>query len=86
MRFQYAPHFHTTVDNYTQYLPAAVMLGLKVGGVESRSQWGRMLVSDAFSAAIMAGVVNTIKLTVDVQRPDGSAYNSYPSGHTATAS
>lgn len=85
MRYQYAANFHTSVDAYTQYLPAAVMLGLKAGGVESRSQWGRMLVSDAFSAAIMAVAVNTIKLTADVQRPDGSAYNSFPSGHTATA-
>lgn len=85
MRYQYAANFHTSVDAYTQYLPAAVMLGLKAGGVESRSQWGRMLVSDAFSAAIMAVAVNTIKQTADVQRPDGSAYNSFPSGHTATA-
>lgn len=85
MRFQYGPHAHTEIDTYTQYLPAAVMLGLKAGGVESRSQWGRMLVSDAFATAIMAVAVNGIKLTADVQRPDGSSYNSFPSGHTATA-
>lgn len=37
MRYQYAANFHTSVDAYTQYLPAAVMLGLKAGGVESRA-------------------------------------------------
>ena len=61
------------------------MLGLKGFGVESRSSWGRMLVSDAFSVAIMASVVNTIKYTAHVRRPDKSNYKSFPSGHTATA-
>ncbi len=85
LRDDYAPNFHYKYDDYLQYAPAAVMLGLKGFGVESRSSWGRMLVSDAFSAAIMATVVNTIKYTAHVQRPDGSNYKSFPSGHTATA-
>jgi len=54
-------------------------------GVESRSSWNRMLVSDAFSAMIMSGVVNTLKTATKVERPDGSNYHSFPSGHTATA-
>ena len=29
--------------------------------------------------------VNSIKYTSKVQRPDGSSYNAFPSGHTATA-
>ena len=68
-----------------QYAPAAVMLGMKVAGVQSRSSWGRMLVSDAFSALLMGGVVNTLKQTTNVERPDGSNKLSFPSGHTATA-
>ena len=68
-----------------QYAPAAVMLGMKVAGVQSRSSWGRMLVSDAFSALLMGGVVNTLKQTTNVERPDGSNKHSFPSGHTATA-
>lgn len=85
LRNDYVPKFKYEYDNYLQYAPAVVMLGLKGFGVESRSSWGRMLVSDAFSAAIMATVVNTIKYTAHVQRPDGSNYKSFPSGHTATA-
>lgn len=85
LRNDYVPRFKYEYDNYLQYAPAVVMLGLKGFGVESRSSWGRMLVSDAFSAAIMATVVNTIKYTAHVQRPDGSNYKSFPSGHTATA-
>ena len=79
------PNFRYHYDDYLQYAPAAVMVGMKACGYESRSSWGRMLVSDAFSAAIMAGAVNGIKYSVGRLRPDGSRYNSFPSGHTATA-
>lgn len=33
----------------------------------------------------MATSVNTIKYTAQVDRPDKSARNSFPSGHTAVA-
>lgn len=79
------PDFRYHYDDYLQYAPAAVMVGMKACGYKSRSSWGRMLVSDAFSAAIMAGAVNGIKYSVGRLRPDGSRYNSFPSGHTATA-
>jgi len=39
----------------------------------------------ATSHIIMGGIVQTMKSTINVQRPDGSNYNSFPSGHTATA-
>ena len=79
------PGFHYSYDDYLQYAPAALTLGLKACGYESRSGWGRMIVSDAFSAAIMAGTVNGLKYSVGRLRPDGSRRNSFPSGHTATA-
>ena len=85
LRNDYMPRFRNHTDNYLQYAPAAVMLGLKTAGVESRSSWGRMLVSDAFAAALMGSVVNTLKTTTHVTRPDGSNNHSFPSGHTATA-
>ncbi|MBM6993186.1 MAG: phosphatase PAP2 family protein [Prevotella sp.] len=61
------------------------MFGLKASGVESRSSWSRMLLSDAVSMAMMTGVVQGLKHTTHVERPDGSNSNSFPSGHTATA-
>ena len=85
MRNNIAPGLRYHLDNYTQYLPAAVMVGLKTFGYKGRSSWGRMLVSDAFSGTIMAGLVNGLKYTVRRPRPDGTARNSFPSGHTATA-
>ena len=85
LRNDYMPSFSRHYDDYMQYLPAAVMLGMKIGGIESRSSWSRMLVSDAFSAILMGSVVNTLKRTTLVTRPDGSDRHSFPSGHTATA-
>lgn len=85
LRNGYVPSFHQKYDDWLQYAPAGVMLAMKACGVKSRSSWGRMLVSDAFSAGLMAIAVNSLKYTCRVMRPDGSTRNSFPSGHTATA-
>lgn len=85
MRNSYAPNFRYHYDDFLQYAPLAAVIGMKLGGVESRSSWGRMLVSDAFSATLMAVTVNSLKYSINRTRPDGSANNSFPSGHTATA-
>lgn len=85
LRNDYLPSFNRHADDYLQYLPAAVMVGMKLGGAEGRSSWGRMLASDAFSAVIMGGVVYSLKQSTRVMHPDGSNDNSFPSGHTATA-
>ena len=85
MRFNSLPDHHLHYDDYLQYSPAVLMLGLKVCGYKGRSDWSRMLVSDAFSAAIMAASGNALKYSVKRMRPDGSRRNSFPSGHTATA-
>ena len=85
IRESIVPDFRYTYDDWLQYGPAALMVGLKTAGYESRSSWGRMLVSDAFSVASMAILVNGVKYSVGRLRPDQSAYNSFPSGHTATA-
>lgn len=85
LRYDYAKEFHRSFDNYTQYVPGVVMVGMKALGVKGRSDWGRMIASDAFSMAIMASVVQTMKHTTNVMRPDGSDNHSFPSGHTAMA-
>ena len=85
LRDSYIPTFRYHYDDYLQYGPMVLTYGLKLAGVPGRSSWGRMLVSNVFSAALMAGFVNTLKYSVKQPRPDGSGNNSFPSGHTATA-
>ena len=85
LRNTYIPNFRYHYDDYLQYLPAVAMLGLKIGGVQGRSSWSRMLVSEAITASIMGATINTVKHTANVTRPDGSNNHSFPSGHTANA-
>lgn len=85
LRNRFVPGFRYHYDDYLQYAPAALMLGLKVSGLKGRSSWARMLTADAFSAILMVSSVNIIKSSTRVMRPDGSSRNSFPSGHTATA-
>ena len=82
---QLLSNFKTQIDNYTQYFGPALLVGLKLGGYEGRSDWPRLLASTGLSYALMAGFVNGIKYTAKEMRPDGSTANSWPSGHTATA-
>lgn len=85
VRESFIPDFDKSYDDYLQYTPLAVTIGLKACGYESRSSWNRMLVSDVLSIGIMAVTVNGLKYTVQRQRPDNSSRNSFPSGHTAIA-
>ena len=85
LRNKFVYEFHNEADNYSQFLPFAAATALKAAGYEGRSNWPRYLISSAASYAVMATLVNGIKYTAKELRPDNSSYNSFPSGHTATA-
>lgn len=74
------------VDDYIQYLatPAFLTLGF-VPGIQARHNFRDRLLLGATSYALMGAMVNVTKYTVKSLRPDASARNSFPSGHTATA-
>ncbi len=79
------PDFQYGYDDYLQYSPAVLTIGLKAAGYESRSSWGRLIVSDAFSFGAMAATVYAAKHSIRRLRPDGSEWDSFPSGHAAKA-
>lgn len=81
----YLEHFKHSYDDYLQYLPGAVLVGMKAAGLEGATSWSRMLVSDAFAIGLNALMINGLKYSIGRERPDRSAQNSFPSGHTATA-
>lgn len=72
-------------EYYLQYLPLAAGVGLGWTGVKAQDPgWDRIMV--AGMGFVAEGVmVNAIKYSVKEERPDGSAHNSFPSGHSATA-
>lgn len=72
-------------DNYLQYLPAALPLTLKLGGVKSRHTFGHMALLEGGSYLLGAGWVNAFKYGIGILRPDNTTYNSFPSGHTFMA-
>lgn len=73
------------IDNYTQYLPAVAVYGLDLFGVKAKHNFRDRTFVMATSYLLMAATVLTMKATIDAERPDGSANNSFPSGHAATA-
>lgn len=86
LRNDYLPHFRHRFDDYLQFAPLATQLGMFTLGLrgESRSL-GQVLTTDALAIGLMMTSVTLGKQLTRVERPDGSARNSYPSGHTAMA-
>lgn len=74
-----------TIDDFSQYAPIAAVYGLKLCGIKGKHGYGDMTVILGTACTLMGAAVYTMKNVTKVERPDGSARNSFPSGHTATA-
>lgn len=74
-----------TVDDFSQYAPAAAIYGLNLFGVKGRHDVADQTIILGTAYALMGLTVGSVKTLTKVERPDGSARNSFPSGHTATA-
>lgn len=79
------PNFHTKVDDYLIYAPYFELGAVALAGVESRDDRLNTLLVIVKSEIIMGVTVTALKYTTKILRPDGSAHNSFPSGHTAQA-
>ncbi|MDO5655707.1 MAG: phosphatase PAP2 family protein [Flavobacteriaceae bacterium] len=74
-----------TIDDFLQYAPFAATFALDWAGIPAKHTLKERILVAATSHVIMSATVISIKKTGRVMRPDGSANNSFPSGHTATA-
>ncbi|QSB26381.1 phosphatase PAP2 family protein [Flavobacterium sp. CLA17] len=74
-----------TIDDFSQYAPAASVFALNAFGVKGKNTMRDRSVIFVTSYVIMASTVLGLKSIVHEERPDGSSNNSFPSGHTATA-
>ena len=79
------PHFHTTADNYLQFSPIELTYGFELAGMRPKTDILNQSVVLLKSEILMEVTVTILKHTAHVLRPDSSAYNSFPSGHTAQA-
>ncbi len=75
----------TSVDDYLQYVPVATVFALDLAKVKAKHNFRDQVIVTASSYLITAIVVQTVKKTTAVARPDSGAETSFPSGHTATA-
>ncbi|TGE20386.1 phosphatase PAP2 family protein [Hymenobacter aquaticus] len=79
------PGFRTHIDDYLQYAPYLELGAATLLGIDSRNDRTNTLLVIAKAQLLMCAAVTTVKYSTRVWRPDGSAQNSFPSGHTAQA-
>ena len=79
------PQRHTTLDNYLQWTPAAMVYGLNIVGVHGKNNLRDRTMIYLLSQAFMNATVFPLKRFTHEHRPDGSDSYSFPSGHTANA-
>jgi membrane-associated phospholipid phosphatase len=75
----------SSIEEYLQFAPALAFYGLNFSGIKSKSNLKNGSVKLASAAIFMSTIVFSIKHLTKIERPDKSALNSFPSGHTATA-
>jgi hypothetical protein len=79
------PHQSKHFDNYLMFAPALSVYGLNAMGVKGKNNLRDRTMIYLLSSVIQNSAVFSIKKLSRQLRPDSSGYNSFPSGHTATA-
>ncbi|MEJ2883283.1 phosphatase PAP2 family protein [Pedobacter sp. GR22-6] len=79
------PLFAAHADDYLQFAPAAAVYGLHIAGIKGKHDLADATGIYLLSEAIMGGTVHGLKSWTHRLRPNGSAFNSFPSGHTSNA-
>ena len=77
--------FSTKADDFLQLAPHAAIFGLDWIGIKSKHDFKDKVGLMFTGGVIMLGTVTALKSATHQLRPDGSADNSFPSGHTANA-
>lgn len=79
------PNFHTHIDDYLIFVPAAGVYGLNLAGVKGENSFLDRSLVYLFSFSLTAATTGIIKRSSGILRPDGSDTRSFPSSHTAIA-
>ena len=76
---------NSKLDNYTQYVPAAMVYALNIAGMKGKHNFKERTIIFATSQALTAAIVLPSKKLIGEERPDKSNNMSFPSGHAAVA-
>lgn len=74
-----------SIDDFSRYVPAVSVYALNAFGVKGKNNMRDRSVILATSTIITVGTVFGLKSITNVERPDGTSNDSFPSGHTAIA-
>lgn len=74
-----------SIDDFSQYTPAFSVYAINLFGVKGKNNFKDRSIILATSYLLVGSSVYTLKNTTKIERPDHSAFNSFPSGHTANA-
>jgi membrane-associated phospholipid phosphatase len=84
-RNEYYQNFNTSVDDYLVFTPSVALIALNAFKIKSKSDLLNQGLLTAKSMALSLSTINILKYSTQVSRPDGSADNSFASGHSAAA-
>ena len=79
------PTFRTDIDDYLKYVPAAAVYALNMAGIKGKHNFADRTILLGMSSVIASATTFGVKSVTGRLRPDGSTYNSFPSGHTSIA-
>ncbi len=77
--------FNTNADDYLQFAPASGAFLLEAHGIKGKHGLKDKAIIYSMALVIMTSVVSSLKKITHELRPNGSQFNSFPSGHTANA-
>lgn len=84
-RNRHIPRFRTHIDDYMQFSPLVVAYGLDAFGIRSKTDVVNRTAILVKGEAMALTTATILKSATHTLRPDGSTYNSFPSGHTTQA-
>ncbi|MBA3898790.1 MAG: phosphatase PAP2 family protein, partial [Bacteroidetes bacterium] len=79
------PNAHTRADDITFIVPVVTVYGLNALGIKGKHGFLERTLLFALSATLANSISLSLKHNVNYLRPDGSEFNSFPSGHTTNA-
>ncbi len=85
IRQNHFPTFHSKIDDYIHYTPMAAAFGLQLAGLPGENDFINKTILITKAQLLMFALVYPVKSLIGDLRPDGSEYNSFPSGHTTHA-
>ncbi len=81
----FGENFHTSADNYLQFVPIAQIYLGKTLGFKPKNNFKQQTINIAIANVMAISLITGLKHTVKEERPDLTDNLSFPSGHTTFA-